>query len=105
MAVRRVEDSEALAVAASVNFPALPDSGTRLEYNNKRYLLAIRDGKYIAWDISVYSDSGKLLSGSWDVWINAAGEVVTESGKEIKDLFIFGFGAYVLISIIRLFKK
>jgi hypothetical protein len=88
MPVRKVTDiAEMSIVAAAAGYPdSLPISGSYVEANNKRYLLALRDGIYQAWDISVYADNGSLLTGPLDVWVNAAGEVVQESIADFKKL-------------------
>jgi hypothetical protein len=96
MSVRRTSDSEALAVAASVNFPDLPSSGTHVVYENKYYLLAIRDGIYVAWDISVYSPGGDLVTGPASVYATAVKEALSESGETLAEI---GKGLFWLAAI------
>lgn len=70
--VTQVSQQMADTIAATLNYPDLGDSGpgTYAVYENHRYLLAHRNGKYLAWDISVYADDGTLLTDSMDVWIS-----------------------------------
>ena len=70
--VNQVSQEMADAIAATLNYPNLGDTGpgTYAVYENHRYLLAYRNGKYLAWDISVYADDGTLLTDTMDVWIS-----------------------------------
>ncbi len=106
MSAQRVSDAEANAVAASINNPDdIPTYGTKVEYNNKRFLLTMREGKYIAWDISVYDDNGQLQTGSWDVYLDAIEEGVKESVPVLANI---GTGTLILGAVvlgILIFKR
>lgn len=101
--IRKVESVEELSIVASAaGYPStLPPSGVYVEADNKRYLLALRNGVYIAWDISVYSSDGTLLSGPSDVWLNAAGELVTESLSELKIIAIVVLGSILALKVLK----
>ena len=98
--VTRLSDMDAVNAALSVGIadPAsLPSSGTHLEWNGKQILLAGRNGQFLAWDISVYSSSGALLTDSYDVYVNAVGEAVKESAVDIGK--ILGITAIIVIGV------
>lgn len=109
MAVRQVYGSELESVIEAAGFPSsLPNSGTYVEVNNNKYLLALRNGTYLAWDISVHAADGSLLSNAWDAYLNAGKEILTdvvpESASDILDIVKFAaiaFGAYYAIKILR----
>lgn len=105
MAVAQVSDSLALAIAASIDFPDLPSTGTHIVYNNKRYLLAIRGGKYIAFDISVYSPDGALVTGSTDVYLTALKEGFATGAGDIVKLLGFGIAAVLFINIVGILRR
>lgn len=108
MAVEQVSDSLALAIAASIDFPELPSSGTHIVYNNRRYLLAIRNGKYVAWDISVYSPGGELVTDSMDTYLTALKEGIVESGKDIAGLAklaLVVFAGYMIYQMVTEGKR
>ncbi len=100
MAVTQASDSLALAIAASIDFPDLPSSGTHIVYANRRYLLAIRSGKYVAWDISVYSN-GALVTDSTDVYLQALKEGLAESLSDVSNLVIVGIVGFILAWILK----
>jgi hypothetical protein len=45
--------------------------------------LAVQNGKYAAWDISVYADNGTLVTEATDVFLNALLEAATQSTTDI----------------------
>jgi hypothetical protein len=103
MPASRVTDSSLiLRVAAVAGYPSeLPSYGTKIEYNNHNYLLAIRNGEYVVIDISVYSSSGELTTDTMDIIIDEATGAVQEIRTEIGKWIILGlalwFGGQILI--------
>jgi hypothetical protein len=104
--VIKVADSLAMAIAASIDFPdeqALGSAGTHIVYQGHKYLLVIQNGMYAAYDESVYGSDGSLLADATDVYINAAGEVVSQSASDIagisKNLAWLALGAFVLYAM------
>lgn len=83
MAAAQVSDSMALAIAASLDYPELPSYGTYVIYDNRRFLLAMRNGKYVAFDISVFSTDGTLITDATDVYLTALKEGFRESVTDI----------------------
>ena len=95
MAAQQTNDSFAAQIAASIGNPTeLPSYGTYVIYSNHRYLLAIRNSKYVAWDISVYADDGALLTNSTDVWLNALGDIPGEVTEDVLST-LTGIGSVV----------
>ena len=93
----QVSDSLALAIAASVGFPdekILGSDGTKLEYQGKRYLLAIREGRYVAFDISVFVD-GDLVTDPFDVYWQAI-----KSGLKESTIAIWDFSKVALLVVL-----
>jgi hypothetical protein len=95
----RINDSLAADIAKSIGNPAeseIPTYGIYVVYANHRYVLTSRQGTYIAFDISVYGDSGMLLTDTTDVYIDA----LISAGKEsLDDLKKIGVGVGVVVAI------
>ncbi len=109
MATLQVSDEMALAIASSVNFPSdFATSGMYVVYQDKRYLLTIRNGKYIAWDISVYADNGNLVTGAFDVYLEALKQVPGEIVKGLDtsvNILIVGAVIVAGLYLYNTFKK
>lgn len=69
--VEQVSDSLAIEIAKAGGNPTVPSYGLFVVYKNRRYQLWQRDGKYIAFDVSVFAENGKLVTNAGDVYWNA----------------------------------
>jgi hypothetical protein len=89
MAITVLDDVTAQALAMSVGLPddasqaGIPSYGKYVVYQDARYRLDARNGKYLASDISVYADDGTLVTDPYDVYVNAISNALTDSARVI----------------------
>lgn len=85
-------DIYANAAAQSAGYPAdalrasIPSSGVFVVYNNARYRIDVRNGKYLAQNISVYDSDGSLLTDTFDVYVNAVIDGFLDSARASLEL-------------------
>lgn len=112
MSAKVLSYSEALTLALANGYPAnalesgIPSYGVELTYGGRRYQLYASQNKgiYFAADISVFADDGTLLTDTADVYLNAAGELVTETASTLGNI---GIGAAIIggIFLLLMLKK
>jgi hypothetical protein len=89
MSIRVLDDVTAQALAMSVGLSSdasqsgIASYGKYVVYQNSRYRIDVRDGKYLASDISVYADDGTLVTDPYDVYVNAIDSALMNSAQAI----------------------
>lgn len=102
MAAERVSDAMAADIANSIGNPLeadIPTWGINVVYQNHRYLLTMKEGKYIAFDVSVYGITGMLLTDSTDIWLDVLLATGRDSLDDLKKAGI-GIGLVAVVGIL-----
>jgi hypothetical protein len=104
MAVR-VDHELALAIAATAGVlstpEALPTWGKYVTYNNHYYLLAYRQGEFVAWDISVYDDGGVLVTddSTIGIYLSALKNTIADTWNSLPLVGGVSIGLIILAAV------